>query len=78
MKDNPEQHWTNNYYYLKNKTLKQRTFFDSSNKQKAIEKTKQNCTMNPHFTIVGGKIKKKENPESKIKRNKTVRTQKEI
>ena len=24
--------------------------------------------MNPHFTIVGGKIKKKENPESKIKR----------
>jgi len=34
--------------------------------------------MNPHFTIVGGKIKKKENPESKIKRNKTVRTQKEI
>lgn len=34
--------------------------------------------MNPHFTTVGGKIKKKENPESKIKRNKTERTHKEI
>ena len=26
--------------------------------------------MNPHFTIVGGKIKKKENPESKLRETK--------